>query len=204
MTPSLFTPVLAAAEGVSEAAALYGIPQERTVELAVAVEWWEFAHKTLARRTAEIVAALVRPDGRVWLHTKGEYPPGVYRLMSGGVHTGEPILAALQRELWEETGLTGAVQQFLGILTNRWLRDGAAQTLTSYLFIVQVNDDAPQPNDADEDIIGFRAITPQELLGVADELEHQEGLWADWGRFRAPAHRLVAQALRVHAEAAHG
>jgi len=52
------------------------------------------------------VSAIVRWRGRILLcqhHAK--LREGVWLLPGGGVHAGESLLRALQRELWEETGL---------------------------------------------------------------------------------------------------
>ena len=51
------------------------------------------------------VSAMMRWRGRVLLlrHEKGGEE--VWLLPGGGVHLGESLLRALQRELWEETGL---------------------------------------------------------------------------------------------------
>jgi ADP-ribose pyrophosphatase YjhB (NUDIX family) len=51
------------------------------------------------------VSAILRWRGRILLcrHEKGGGE--VWLLPGGGVHAGESLLAALQRELWEETGL---------------------------------------------------------------------------------------------------
>jgi ADP-ribose pyrophosphatase YjhB (NUDIX family) len=51
------------------------------------------------------VSAILRWRGRILLirHEKGT--KGVWLLPGGGVRTGESLISALRRELWEETGL---------------------------------------------------------------------------------------------------
>ena len=57
------------------------------------------------------VSAILRWRGRILLlrHEKGE--DEVWLLPGGGVRTGESLLRALQRELWEETGLFALGQE---------------------------------------------------------------------------------------------
>jgi hypothetical protein len=58
-------------------------------------------------------------------------------------------------------------------------------------------------NDPHERLEDFREIAPAALLEIADQLDSLEGEPSDaleasyraWGRFRAPTHRLVWQAL---------
>ncbi|MFC1959905.1 NUDIX domain-containing protein [Chloroflexota bacterium] len=57
------------------------------------------------------VYGLIVHEGRILLvrHT----PTGKYILPGGGIDKGEPILTALKREIWEETGITVEVGRFL-------------------------------------------------------------------------------------------
>ncbi|MEW5958361.1 MAG: hypothetical protein AB1801_11585, partial [Chloroflexota bacterium] len=40
-------------------------------------------------RRGEVVMVVPTEQGDIWLHTKAFYPAGVYRLMTGGLETGE-------------------------------------------------------------------------------------------------------------------
>jgi 8-oxo-dGTP pyrophosphatase MutT (NUDIX family) len=57
-----------------------------------------------------------RPGGALLTAIKTFYPPGAYRLLTGGVGHGEPIEAALLREVEEETGLDVEVQRFVAVI----------------------------------------------------------------------------------------
>jgi 8-oxo-dGTP pyrophosphatase MutT (NUDIX family) len=64
-------------------------------------------------RYGEVCMVVRRPNGTVLLSIKTFYPRGAYRLPTGGIHRGEPILDALLRETNEETGLQTDVRRFL-------------------------------------------------------------------------------------------
>ena len=53
-----------------------------------------------------------RRNGLYLVHTKAFYPQGVYRLLTGGIKPGEPLLEALAREAQEETSLTLRIERF--------------------------------------------------------------------------------------------
>jgi 8-oxo-dGTP pyrophosphatase MutT (NUDIX family) len=169
---------------------------ELTITLPVGDELFAYWQLVLSNRDAEVVLAAQRPSGRFLIHTKGEYPDGVYRLMSGGIGRDEDVLQAVHRELVEETGLDGQIARFVGILTTRFQHEGQELGFVSYLFHIRLSDGPLSPEDDAEDIIGFREVTLQELGELADELECLDnGFWRDWGRFRGAAHRLLVEEL---------
>ncbi len=148
------------------------------------------------------------PAAGVLLHTKSIYPPGVYRLPTGGVHRGEPVLETLAREVMEETGLQvgqGAgnvqVQAFLGVLRYQLFHRSsrALHPFATYHFLLQAPPDPRlEPQDPNEKIAGWKWLPSGDLWAVADELAGVALVapeWGDWGRFRALSHRFVAQQL---------
>ncbi len=142
-------------------------------------------------RRGEVVLLLRRPDGRLWLHRKRVYPPAAYRLLSGGIHRDEPALDAAARECLEETGFVAEVVGCPGVLRYRLERAGEALRFISYFFIMDVSDARPDPQDAGEQIVDFRAVAPAELPGVAATLRGVPPAWQDWGVFRAIGHEFV-------------
>ncbi|MHB1293715.1 MAG: NUDIX hydrolase [Anaerolineae bacterium] len=181
--------------GVARAVARYGRPPERTVSLAVSPESLESRRRLGRKRAAEVVMVVRRKNGRYLVHTKGFYPQGVYRLLTGGIEPGEDLLKAVQRETREETGLEVSTERFLAVLHNRFVCGDEAVTFTSYLFLLQELDGVLGSHDDKESITGFREVDRTGLLALADALEALEPDWADWGRFRATAHRLAAELL---------
>ena len=184
-----------AAPGLGEAEQAYGRPEVRYYDLGDLGDedrFWEMWHK----RRAEVVLAIRRAGGRVLLQTKAFYPRGTYRLPSGGIYEGEPLLEAVRREMLEETGLQARIVCFLGVLCYRFRRHGQPQERASYVFLLEDGAGKPVPRDQAEGISGFREVAPEELEAVARQLEAMPGEWAVWGRFRALVHRFAAEAMR--------
>jgi NAD+ diphosphatase len=190
--------------------AALGPPQRESVTLRVAGMF--SAVESRPERVAEVVFAIRRPNGRLLLQTKAFYPPGAYRLPSGSITAGEPVLAALWREVAEETSLPVRLLRFLAvvsyvIVTPEDDPDGppaSTFTFTSYIFLLQETGGELRTVDENEGVTGFREVEAWELPGVADQLEAlatssdaEMRSWGDWGRFRAVAHRLVWEILRT-------
>ncbi len=144
-------------------------------------------------------------DG-VLLHIKRFYPDGAFRLPTGGVQQGERVLDTLAREIEEETGLIlgegekqARAERFLGTVSYTLYQRSQQRSheFATYHFLVRMPVDAVlQPQDASEEIAGWRWVSPAELDNVADFLAGLEKIdWSDWGRFRAVSHRFVARAL---------
>ena len=188
--------------------ATLGTPRREAVALRVASLF--SAVQARPERVAEVVFVIRRPNGRLLLQTKAFYPPGAYRLPSGSITAGEPVLAALWREVAEETSLQVTMLRFLAVISYAIITPESdpagplARTFTSYVFLLQETGGELCTADEDERVVGFREIEAWELPGVADRLEAlaasaDPGLrsWGDWGRFRAVAHRVVWEILRT-------
>ncbi|MCK7623956.1 NUDIX domain-containing protein [Streptomyces sp. RS10V-4] len=83
-------------------------------------------------------AVIASPDGRVLLlhRPADDYLGGLWELPSGGVDAGETLLAALEREVAEETGLTvDAVGAYLGHFD---YRSGSGRATRQFTFSATV------------------------------------------------------------------
>jgi len=183
------------AAGLAEAEQRYGRPEVRRFDLGDVGDEERFWEMWRARR-AEVVLVIRRAGGRVLLQTKSFYPEGTYRLPTGGVREGEPLLDAVRREMLEETGLEAEIVRFLGVLCYDFRRGGQAQQRASYVFLLDNRTGLPAPCDEAERISGFREVSLPELALVSQQLEQIPGEWAVWGRFRALAHRFVDEVMR--------
>jgi 8-oxo-dGTP pyrophosphatase MutT (NUDIX family) len=185
---------------VSRLSAAYGPAERRQMlvemQLSSFENWWDKLVRRSNRR-GEVVLAIRRPDGQVLLHTKRFYPPGVYRLPSGGVHPGEAVLAGMAREAREETGLEVTVERFVGVVEYEFHHDQRRLPFVSYVFVTRASADVPVVQDPDEQITDFRYVSPAEIRQVAAQLRALPPDWSDWGAFRALPHDLVADALGV-------
>lgn len=152
-------------------------------------------------RVGEVCMVIRRPSGTLLVSTKTFYPPGAYRLPTGGIDVGELIETALAREAHEETGLTVAVRRFLAAISYRTAR--GEPVFHTFAFLLDELGGTLGSLDPHEEILDYREVDPAELIALADRLaalrsetsEKIEGDWADWGRFRAVVHRAVAEAL---------
>lgn len=148
-----------------------------------------------------------RPADGVLLHIKTIYPPGAFRLPTGGVHQGESVGETLVREIFEETGLhVGSrpddvlVERFLGVAGYLFQHtELGLQEFATYHFVVRMPDGAElAPQDPAEMIGGWEWCSGPGLLERAQTLEsigRDVSHWGDWGRYRALSHRFVAMHL---------
>lgn len=155
-------------------------------------------------RYGEVLMTVRRPNGKVLVAIKTFYPRGAYRLPTGGIHHGETIHDALLRETHEETGLETVVRRFLATISYRGRSTPTAAPLFhTFAFLLDELGGTLGALDKGERIEAWREMAPAELRDQATALERiategTEGIggsWADWGRFRAVAHRAVADAL---------
>ncbi len=179
---------------VKELARQYGPIERRHFSLQRGKERCEHWRRALTTRRGEVIFAIQRPAG-VILHTKHIYPPGIYRLPSGGVSWGESVLSALHREAREETGLAIEVQRFLGLVEYAFHCQEETLPFVSYVFLVRDEGGEPRPEDEEENILAFRQAPVAELTRVADSLRAIEEDWRDWGEFRALAHDFVVETM---------
>lgn len=156
-------------------------------------------------RYGEVLMAVRRPSGKLLVAIKTFYPLGAYRLPTGGIHHGERVLDALLRETHEETGLETVVRSFLATISYRGRSTPAAEPplFHTFAFLLDELGGTLGALDTGERIEAWREMSPAELRDQAAVLERIStegaagigGSWADWGRFRAVAHRAVADAL---------
>ena len=177
-------------------AARYGMPARQRCRLEVADETFAVWAATRQQKCGEAVLFILRRNGNLILHTKTFYPPGVYRVPSGGIQCGEALLDAVQRETHEETSLTVAVERFLTVIEFEFRCADRRLLLQSFLFLLKETGGELKVGDANERISGFTEVPPSELDTVASRLENVPAKWRDWGRFRAFPHRLAATLLR--------
>ena len=179
----------------------YGTPRVEVVDLGTN----RFAHPGDRRgRPGEVCMVIRRPSDRLLVFRKTFYPPGIHRLPTGGIHADEGIAQALERELYEETGLGIAAVRFLSLVAYRTTAGGADPVTVTYAFLLDDVAGTPVPVDPNEQVEEFRDVEVGDLLSIADQLDGLaprpapglESNWHDWGRFRAVIHRVVWEELK--------
>ncbi|MBN1464187.1 NUDIX hydrolase [candidate division KSB1 bacterium] len=147
------------------------------------------------KRRGEVVLGIYNGQNKILLHTKSFYPQKIYRVPTGGMHADEGAVAALHRELHEETGFFAASFQLLALLLYVFRHAQQVVPFLSFIFAISVDDDAPRCKDAGENISGYRWIEPAQLASVSAELRGlQEDRWQEWGKMRAIPHEIILAA----------
>jgi len=169
----------------------------RIVEIEV--EPW-YLHKLATQRgdedtRTEVVLVLPRPAGRVLVITKPFYPPGTFRMPTGGVKPGETPEDAFRREVREETGLQSEPLLTIETMVLRCRSGDQTLDIASHLILGSPTSGCPRSNDPDEDISGYDEFDAAALRDAAERLRNLEGRWGGWGLFRAPAHLAAADFL---------
>jgi 8-oxo-dGTP pyrophosphatase MutT (NUDIX family) len=179
----------------------YGAPVVGVVQDPEAAPY--LASINTRRRPGEVCMVVRRRSGTLLLARKDFYPPGSFRLLTGGIHRGESVLSALLRETKEETSLTVETRRFLAVA--RYQPPDAPEPVeyATLAFLLDEVSGELRVNDPHERLEAFREIAPAELVEVADQLDSledssnpdQASSYRAWGRFRAPIQRLVWEAL---------
>ena len=129
-----------------------------------------------------VARALVESGGRVLLVRRAPWDamPGHWELPGGKVDAGEPLLAALARELAEETGLTLGCAPFL-TSTSRW-RSRSGRPIREYVYEAVSNGEVrlSDEHDAYEWVVapGSRPLTDAAAAALAARLHRAVALAA--------------------------
>jgi 8-oxo-dGTP pyrophosphatase MutT (NUDIX family) len=182
--------------GLEAAISRFGEPVRRCYHYQVTESSWRDWETRRSKRAGEVVLLLRRKGGHYLVHTKGFYPQGVYRLLSGGIKPGEDLVAAVLREAHEETGLRVDVQRFLASAEHCFAWQDRCQRFASYLFLLSEQGGVLGSKDPAEAISDFREVPLASLEEMARNLESLSPEWSDWGCFRASMHHLAVEVLR--------
>jgi ADP-ribose pyrophosphatase YjhB (NUDIX family) len=154
-------------------------------------------------RYGEVCMVIRRPNAKLLVAIKTFYPPGAYRLPTGGIAHGERIADALTREAHEETGLELELRRFVAHIAYLAPSGTGAPAFHTFVFLLEERGGTLGTLDVDEEIADWREITLDDLPRIAaflDDLRDDGtrdigGSWRAWGKFRAVVHRVVHEAL---------
>lgn len=172
----------------------YGAPQRRAFKIQADDYIRAYRWRKDSDRRAEVVFAIEDPQGRIWLHAKAHYPSHIFRLPSGGIQWDEPVLAALAREVEEETHLPVELRRFVGVIEYTFVDGNSTARFASYVFHLKAPPGTPVAQSS-EGISEFRAVLPGQLAQAAADLRNLIGDRRGWGQWRALAHDLVYRYL---------
>ena len=111
----------------------YGRPLVRDVDLDVRRM---FDPLDRSDRFGEVCMVVRRPDGNLLTMKKTFYPQGAFRLLTGGINSGERVLDALLRETYEETGLEVSITRFLAAVAYQVRDKGAGPVFYTFAFLL--------------------------------------------------------------------
>ncbi|HEX6481608.1 MAG TPA: NUDIX hydrolase [Ktedonobacteraceae bacterium] len=180
----------------------FGRPLVRDVDLNV---YRMFDPLDRTDRFGEVCMVVRRPDGNLLTMKKTFYPQGAFRLLTGGIDSGERVLDALLRETYEETGLEVSITRFLAAVAYSVRGQGTGPVFYTFAFLLDEVSGTLSVVDEKERVEAFREVRPGDLPEMANYLDgigtdyssEIHGNWGDWGQFRAVIHRLVWESLKT-------
>lgn len=182
---------------ITTLAARYGAPVARRV---TDPRMRPFLLDMVGKRDAEVCMVIQRPDGSFITMTKAFYPPGIFRLPTGGVEAGETIEAALRREVDEETGLEIIIERLLAV--TGYFTEGAP-VFICFTFLVREVGGTLAAKDLAERVAAYGSLRVADLPAHIAQLEaitsdsrtDQSIVSNAWAFLRADEHRGVWEAL---------
>jgi 8-oxo-dGTP pyrophosphatase MutT (NUDIX family) len=183
----------------------YGNPISlvRTIELDAGLynKWEKRFHS--GKRISEVVFSIRDKDSRFLLISKSPYPSlpdgrKILRLPSGSIERGEKILAALEREIKEETSFDCDINNFTGNARITFISEKRISrkfSINSYVFIVEHKGGIPHADDRLEKISLFKWVEPEELKKVAEDLKSLPEPLKGWGEFRSIAFEILLKKI---------
>lgn len=152
-------------------------------------------------------------QGKFILGSKHIYPPGIYRLVGGGIENDEDVHVGAQRELEEELGITVPIEQLqeVAIITAHVTDADHDTVFTTHLFATNIGDQEVHPSDDLDDIVRFSRDQMQELITrystlqdtvITIDRDYTIGKastasspfsWKDYGTFYGKVHEIALQ-----------
>ncbi len=146
--------------------------------------------RSTARGRAHDVTFMIRSDaGLVVIVRKPQFPPGAWRIPSGGIDVGESFEAGVKREALEETGLTIELTGYPLAAVSTFTHQGAVIPWTSHVVTARTDGGELAPRDRVE-IEDARWASMAELTGPVAKVLRRSGspLFA----YRAELHDQIA------------
>jgi len=108
------------------------------------------------KKRKEVQAVIRSPEGYLTVRKNN----GEWRLLKGGVETGEELIEALKREIKEETGIEG-VEVYGKAYSYRFKAGGFEHIVSSFLVMTEETDVDLQ----EEELMDFEWLEKKDLMG---------------------------------------
>ncbi len=181
-------------EVVRELEARWGVPDTAELRFQMGEREWDLIlHAARRQRSHDVTLFIPRGDELAVIQKPG-YPPGVWRVPSGGVMRDEKFEEGAAREAWEETGLSAELMRY--VLRARVEFTYGPDTLVwhTHAFEMSYLGGEPHPVDTKE-ISAARWATLAELAGPVREAMLRTG--SGGLVYRARLQEIVAPLLSM-------
>jgi ADP-ribose pyrophosphatase YjhB (NUDIX family) len=149
--------------------------------------------RSSARGRAHDVTFVIRSqDARIVIVRKPQFPPGAWRIPSGGVDRGESFEAGTLREALEETGLEIELTGYPLVAESAFTHAGAVIPWTSHVVTATASSETLAPQDRVE-IEDARWAPMAELTGSVAGVLRASG--SPLFLYRADLHDRIAAAI---------
>jgi 8-oxo-dGTP diphosphatase len=147
-------------------------------------------------RRGEVVFCVVRPDVKVIMTRRDDYPENIYRIPTGGIGRGEDVVEAVFREVKEELGLDVRIRAFAGVVRIRFEYGTESVMFCSYIFILDEAGGRLLADASDNEISEIWEADLEEFDRLVRALDSIKGKWQDWGKFRHVTSNAVLNYLK--------
>ncbi len=156
------------------------------------------------KRKQHVLILVRNSAGHFLLGKKDHYPPGMSRLIGGGMDEGELPQVAAVRELQEETGITAPVLDLHEIakITAEVSTSTEHHTFVTYVYLLDVGHQKLHPSDDLDEIVELNEDEAQQLLVTYQQLPTElhpilNFSWADYGQLYHFIHQLAFETAKT-------
>jgi ADP-ribose pyrophosphatase YjhB (NUDIX family) len=128
----------------------YGSPVEFSAQFMMQPGEFEFLRKSRKNERSHDVTFFIRKENLWIVNSKHWYPPGLYRIPSGGIKLGESIEDGIRREVYEETGCEIDLLRYFMRIEVRFVCASEHEDWVSYLILADWLSGQLEPVDVRE------------------------------------------------------
>lgn len=153
---------------LEEAARRWGAPRRLNLAFPISTYERELVRGSRRDERSHDITLFIQRDARFVVIAKPQFPDGVWRAPSGGLHLGEDLEAGARREAQEETGLEVELERYLVRIDATFTYDEAVEAWHTHVFLARAFDGELEPRDTRE-IRAARWATREEIQGPIRE-----------------------------------